>query len=113
VGFDAIGMSQLSTQYVFIPVQATRSGVAYNPTGDPVQMAFMPQATQSPGLSDWVAASWDTNTTSVLYPYSVKCLVGPTGGVISLGLGTYYMYVKVTDSPEIPVLLGGILQITT
>lgn len=113
MGFDTIGMSQLSTQYVFIPVQATRSGVAYNPTGDSVQMAFMPQATQSPQVSDWVAASWDTNQSSVINPYSVKCLVGPTGGVISLSLGTYYMYVKITDNPEIPVLLGGILQITT
>ena len=113
MGFDTIGMSQLATQYVFIPVQATRSGVAYNPTGDAVQMAFMPQATQSPQVSDWVAASWDTNQTGVIYPYSAKCLVGPSGGVISLGLGTYYMYLKITDNPEIPVLLGGILQITT
>jgi hypothetical protein len=111
VGFDAIGMSQLSTQYVFIPVQATKSGIAYNPTGDAVQMAFMPQATQVPGNSDWVAASWDTNQTSVLYPYSCKCLVGPSG-TITLGLGTYYMYLHITDNPEIPVLLAGILQIT-
>jgi hypothetical protein len=112
VGFDTIGMSHLSTQYVFIPVQATKSGVAYNPTGDVVQMAFMPQATQSPGNTDWVAASWDTNATSVIYPYSVKCLVGPSG-VINPGLGTFYIYLKITDSPEVPVLLGGILQITT
>jgi hypothetical protein len=112
VGFDAIGMSQLATQYVFIPVQATKSGIAYNPTADTVQFAFMPQATQSPQVSDWVAASWDTNTTSVIYPYSARCLVGPAG-TITLGLGTYYMYLKIADSPEIPVLLGGILQITT
>jgi hypothetical protein len=111
VGFDTISMSRLSTQYVFIPVQATKSGAAYNPTSDSVQFAFMPQATQVPGLSDWVAASWDTNTSSVLFPYSAKCLVGPSG-VINPGLGTYYMYLKITDNPEIPVLLGGILEIT-
>jgi len=111
VGFDTIGMSRLSTQYVFIPVQATKSGVAYNPTGDPVVFAFMPQATQVPQVSDWVAGSWDTNTTSVLYPYSAKCLVGPSG-TTNPGIGTYYMYIRVTDNPEIPVLLGGILQIT-
>lgn len=110
MGFDTIGMNQLSTQYVFIPVQATRSGAAYNPTGDSVQMAFMPTATQVPGNSDWVAASWDTNTTSVLFPYSVKCLVGPAG-VINPGLGTYVMYIKVVDNPEVPVLLAGQLQI--
>ena len=112
MGFDAIGMSRLSTQYVFIPVQATKSGVAYNPTSDSVQFAFMPQATQVPGNTDWVAGSWDTDTSSILFPYSAKCLVGPSGGVINPGLGTYYMYLKITDNPEIPVLLGGILQIT-
>ena len=110
MGFDAIGMSQLSTQYVFIPVQATKSGVAYNPTGDAVQFAFMPTATQVPGSGDWVAGSWDTNTSSVLFPYSAKCLVGPSG-TTNPGIGRYYMYLKITDSPEIPVLIAGLLEI--
>jgi len=110
VGFDTIGMSQLSTQYVFIPVQATKSGTPYNPTGDPVAFAFMPTATSVPQVSDWVAASWDTNTSSVLYPYSAKCLVGPAG-TTNPGIGRYYMYLKITDNPEIPVLIAGLLEI--
>lgn len=110
MGFTAIGMSRLSTQYVLVPVQATQVGLPYNPSGDTVRFAFMPQATQVPGSSDWVAAAWDVNTTSVLFPYSAKCLVGPAG-TITLGLGTYYMYLKITDAPEIPVLIAGILQI--
>jgi hypothetical protein len=110
VGFDSIGMSQLSTQYVFIPVSATKSGVPYNPTGDAVVFAFMPTATAVPQVSDWVAASWDTNTSSVLFPYSAKCLVGPAG-TTNPGIGRYYMYLKITDNPEIPVLLGGLLEI--
>jgi hypothetical protein len=110
VGFDAIGMSQLSTQYVFIPVSATKSGIAYNPTGDAVAFAFMPGATAVPQVSDWVAGSWDTNTSSVIYPYSAKCLVGPTG-TTNPGIGRYYMYLKITDSPEIPVLIAGLLEI--
>lgn len=111
MGFDTIGMNHLSTQYVFIPVNATKSGVAYNPTGDPVVFAFMPQATQVPALSDWVAGSWDTDTTSLLYPYQAKCLVGPSGA-ITLGLGTYVVYLKITDNPEIPVIIAGQLQVT-
>ena len=103
-------MSQLSTQYVFIPVSASRSGLPYNPTGDPVVFAFMPTATQVPTLSDWVAGSWDTDTTNILYPYQAKCLVGPSG-IINPGIGTYVMYIKITDNPEIPVLLVGQLQI--
>lgn len=111
MGFDVIGMNHLSTQYVLVPVAATKAGVSYNPTGDTVQFSFMPQATQVPGNSDWVSGSWQTDTSSILYPYLAQCLVGPSG-TITLGLGSYYMYVKISDSPEVPVLLAGQLQIT-
>jgi len=111
VGFDVIGMSHLSTEYVLIPVTATKSGVAYNPTGDVVKFAFMPTPTQVPQVSDWVSGSWDTDTTNVLYPYSAKCLVGPTG-TTTLGIGTYIIYIQITDNPEVPVLIGGQLQVS-
>jgi len=111
VGFSALGMSHLATMYYLVPVTATKAGAAYNPTSDAVQFAFMPQATQVPGNSDWVTGSWDSDTSSVLYPYNAKCLVGPSG-TTTLGIGTYYVYVKITDSPEIPVLLAGVLQIS-
>lgn len=110
MGYDSIGMSRLSTQYYLVPVAASTSGTSYNPTGDTVQFAFMPQATQVPGNSDWVSGSWQTVPTSVLYPYAARCLVGPAG-TANPGIGTYYVYCKITDSPEIPVLLAGILQI--
>ena len=110
MSFGALGMSQLATQYYLVPISATKAGAAYNPTGDTVAFAFMPQATQVPGNSDWVTGSWDTNTSSVLYPYNAKCLVGPSG-TTTLGIGTYYVYCKITDSPEIPVLQAGILQV--
>ena len=111
VGYTTIGMSHLATEYVLIPVAATRSGLPYNPTADVVQFAFMPTPTQVPGNSDWVTGSWDTDTTSVIYPYSAKCLVGPAGAT-NPGIGTYVIYVKITDSPEIPVLITGQLQIS-
>ena len=111
VGTTSIGLSQLATEYVLIPVAATKAGVPYNPTGDIVQFAFMPQATQVPGNSDWVTGSWDTDTASVIYPYSAKCLVGPSGA-ITLGIGTFVIYVKITDAPEVPVLIAGQLQIS-
>jgi hypothetical protein len=110
VGFSTIAVSHLATEYVLIPVSATKSGLSYNPTADVVQFAFMPTATQVPGSSDWVTGSWDTDTASLIYPYSAKCLVGPAG-TTTLGLGTYVIYVKITDSPEIPVLICGQLQI--
>lgn len=110
MSFGALGMSQLATQYYLVPVTVTKAGVSYNPTSDTVAFAFMPQPTQVPGNTDWVTGSWDTNTSSVLFPYSAKCLVGPAG-TTTLGIGTYYVYVRITDSPEVPVLIAGQLQI--
>ncbi len=110
MGFSAIGISRLSTQYILIPVTATKSGAAYNPTSDTVVFAFMPTPVQVPGNSDWVSGTWDTDSSSVLFPYSAKCLVGPAG-TINPGVGRYYIYLKITDNPEIPVLLGGLLEI--
>ena len=112
MGFDTIGMSQLSLQYVGVPVKAsTLAGASYDPTSLTVQMAFMPTATQVPGSSDWQTALWATVSGNVLYPYAAYCLVGP-GGTITLGIGTYVMYLKVTGVPEIPVQITGQLQIT-
>ena len=112
MGASTISISHLSLQYVGIPVKTvTLTGAAYNPTSDTVQMAFMPQATQFPGNSDWQAAIWATLPGNVIYPYAAYCLVGP-GGTVNPGMGTYVMYLKITDSPEIPVLVPGYLEIT-
>ena len=56
------------------------------------------------------AGSWQTNASNILYPYSARCLIGPAGA-ISLGVAMYVIYVKVTDSPEVPVLIAGYLSI--
>ena len=111
VSYASIGMSQLATEYLLVPVSATKAGVAYNPTGDTVQFAFMPQPTQVPQSGDWVSGAWDTDTSNVLYPYSAKCLIGPSG-TVTLGIGTYTVYVKITDNPEIPVLVAAQLAIS-
>jgi hypothetical protein len=111
VGFTTIGMSHLSLKYYIVPVAATKAGAPYNPTGDTVQFAFMPTATQVPGSGDLVAGSWDTNQYSILFPYNAKCLVGP-GGTITLGIGTYIVYQKTTDLSEIPFDIVGQLQIS-
>ena len=104
MAYNSITVSHLSLQYVSVPVAAkTLTGASYNPTGDTVQMAFMPQATQVPQPSDWQAAIWSTVPANVLFPYAANCLVGP-GGTIQLGIGTYVIYVMIGDNPEVPVL---------
>lgn len=111
MGYDTLGISQLSTQYVIIPVSAVKAGASYNPTSDTVQFAFMPTPTQVPQSGNWVNGIWETAASNVLYPYQAQCLVGPSG-TVSLGVGTYVIYVKITDSPEVPVLICGQLQVS-
>jgi hypothetical protein len=111
VGFETLTISHLSTEYVLIPLQVTKAGVPYNPTSDTLQFAFMPNSVQVPVTADWVSGVWETVSTNIIYPYNAKCLVGPTGST-ALTLGTYVIYLKITDSPEVPVLVGGQLVIS-
>ena len=108
--YSQIGISQLSTQYIFIPIAATKNGLPYNPIGDVVQFAFAPTPTYVPQSGDWVAGTWETDTTNALYPYSAACLIGPSG-TINLGIGTFIIYLKIRDNPEQPVLICGQLQV--
>jgi hypothetical protein len=103
-------MSQLATMYYLVPVSAVQAGAPLNPAGLTVQFAFMPTPTQVPQNTDWVGGSWDTVTSNILYPYSAKCLIGPSG-TIALGVGTYVVYMKIISNPETPVLIVGQLEI--
>lgn len=111
VANSTLEVNHLGTEYVLIPVAASKSGAAYNPTADTVQFAFMPNSVQVPVTADWVTGSWETVPTNIIYPYNARCLVGPSGST-ALTLGTYVMYVKITDNPEIPVIPAGQLVIT-
>jgi hypothetical protein len=106
-----VKLSHLSTNYVSVPVAVTREGISYNPTSDLAVLAFLPQTTQVPQESDWQTAIWVSNPSNVLYPQSTQCLVGPEG-TITLGIGTYCIWLMVTASPEAPVLYCGTVQIT-
>jgi len=111
VGFENLTFSHLSTMYALIPLSAKKAGVPYNPTSDALQFAFMPNSVQQPVNADWVNGVWESVPTNIIYPYNAKCLVGPNGTTV-LTLGTYIMYMKITDSPETPVLVAGQLTIS-
>ena len=110
VGSSTLTVSHLGTEYVLVPIAASKAGVPYNPTADVVQFAFMPNDVQVPQVSDWVNGSWETVATNIIYPYNARCLVGSSGST-ALTAGNYVMYLKITDSPEVPVLVGGQLVI--
>jgi hypothetical protein len=99
-----ITISSLSTVNVQVPVLATIGGVLYNPTADEVQMAF----TQNGNPVTWNAASWTSGPGTG--SYLAECLVGPSG-TVDLATGTWSVWVKITDNPEIPVINAGLLVI--
>ncbi len=95
-----------SLEYVRVPIAATEAGTTVNPTGDAVALAA-PAAGQPPVT--YVAGSWETATINGVTTYYARALFG-TGG-LDLAVGFYDLYVKITDSPEIPVILAGGLEI--
>lgn len=98
----------VSTEYVHAKVGPILvDGQAYDPTGDVVQLAFMPGTTE-PGDSDWHTGSWENSGVPDIY--FARCLVGPAGGV-ALAAGDYVMWCKVTDNPEVPARQFGTLRV--
>lgn len=72
-----------------------------DPTGDVVAIAFLePGATPVTGTS-WNSGSWASSSTAPTYLAQV--LVGLSPAVV-LALGSYDAWVRITDSPEAPVL---------
>lgn len=104
----------VSTQPFQQQVYALSGGSAYDPTSDPVAVAFIAVPgygpVPSPGDSDWHTASWETDAGPA---YFASILVGPANGGLVLTQGTVYQaFVKVTDNPAVPVLPGWLLQVT-
>lgn len=98
-------MDVQSTEYrrVLVAVE-NEAGVPQDPTGFPVQIAFVVDGVL-PGPSDWNAATWVT----VSGTYYAKILVGPDGG-ISLPETDYHVYVRVDAGTEYPYMLCGYLN---
>lgn len=98
-------LSVLSKEYVRVKVSASEAGAAVDPTTDTVVMAF-PVHGVAPVTGDWKAASWETAGSA----FYARCLVGPSG-TVTLAVGSYDVWVKVTDSPEVPAIKAGQLKI--
>jgi hypothetical protein len=105
-----ITRSVLDTEYLTYPVAFVIGGTAQNPTGDPVAFAFMPNpANTNPGVSDWHTGQW---VTSSIGTYAAQVLVGPSNSGVSLAVGLYNVWIRITDNPEVPIQLVDLLSIT-
>lgn len=109
-----ITLSQLavSTEPIQIQVAAAIGGSTYNPSNDPVSIAFVPvtspPSSPDPTPGEWNTAYWEVDAGPT---YWAGILVGPANGGINLAVGSYVVVVKVTDSPAVPVRQGCYLQI--
>ncbi len=103
-----ISMSASSLQYIRYAVKATVNGNPdYNPTSDTVEFGFTPSPSAVPASDAWIDGSWETDPGPV---YVARCLVGPDGDA-TLAVGVYSVWVRITDSPEIPIRQPGQLKI--
>jgi hypothetical protein len=94
-------LTQPATSSPFVQVQviATLDGAPYDPTADPVAIAFVPVpqygAPPNPVSGQWNTASWETDSSSSLTTYWASVLTGPSG--VSLTAGAWAIAVQVTD----------------
>jgi hypothetical protein len=95
-----------SIEYIRVRVTVTKNGVAFNPTSDVVKLAFTENDSLE-GTETWHTGSWET-AGGVYY---ARCLVGPSPGNTILTPGVWYVWVKVTDSPEVPIKSGGPVKV--
>lgn len=96
-------LSSLTTEYLHIPV-----------TGDVdldaqvVAIAVIPVGQEEPADDEWHEAAW---VGAVGTTRSARVLIGPEED-LELANGTYTAWVKVTDTPEIPVRKSGLIRVT-
>ncbi|MER7500459.1 hypothetical protein AB0L05_27755 [Nonomuraea pusilla] len=80
----------LSVEYVKVPITGPADLAEL-----PVQMAIVPNG-QDPATGDWKSAVWIGTSAAVL--------IGPGSGLPLAKGGSYGIWVKITSTPEVPVL---------
>lgn len=75
-------------------LHTTLTGATADPTAYPVAIAVLPGGDADPEPADWLDATWAQGPRSKI----ATALVGP------LAPGRYGVWVRVTASPEVPVM---------
>ena len=109
-----LAISVLNTSYIQVPVNNTE-GV--DPTSDSVFFAFVgPYSTtaiaaENPPTSSttWYQGTWGADDGA---PWTARILVGPVSGQVVLSVGAYQVFVKVSASPETPVIWSGPMTVS-
>ncbi|MEU2426905.1 hypothetical protein ABZ619_38835 [Streptomyces sp. NPDC007851] len=99
-----------SRQYVQAQVEATAAGQPYNPTVDTVEFAFTAVGARP---ETWYPGGWDgTQPIPGTTAYRAQVLVGPGSNGPTLAPGRYAVFLRITDTPEQPVIPVGQLAVT-
>lgn len=97
-------ISSQSREYLRYWVKAKVNGLDYDPMADDVEFAC-PAAGGTPTV--WIDGIWE----EVEGSFFALGLIGPGTGLV-LSPGEYDVYIRITDSPEIPVKKVDRLKIT-
>lgn len=112
----SISMEQAASALLYQRVRVTATappGTAKDPTADTVQWGFQPSSVSAATPpSTWVLGSWETGTEAGQTAYFARCLVGPAGDFTPAQGSTYWVWLRITDNPEVPVFLVGTLKAT-
>ncbi|MFI5814840.1 hypothetical protein ACIA7S_28275 [Streptomyces sp. NPDC051643] len=99
-----------SREFVQATVEATVEGQPYNPTHDVIEFAFTSIGGRP---TTWYPGGWDgTDPIPGTTTYKAQALIGPGSNGPTLTPGRYDVFVRITDTPEQPVIPVGQLQIT-
>lgn len=101
-----------SKEFFRVPLRPFKvAGEWVDPSSATVQMAFL--ISGDPAGGDWKTAQWETDETVTPPVHTVTCLVGGTGtgAVVELPRGSYTAWLRVTESPEVPVREVGRLEV--
>lgn len=102
-----------SLQYLDPPVVVTPKdldNVPFDPTTDSVAFAFVANGDDI-DLATFYPGVWGTDASTTPDTYQATILVGP-GGTVTLIEGNYNVLIKITDSPEVPVIpIPGLLTV--
>lgn len=106
-----------SVETVRIPYASLSTlGVLEDPTASTVEIGFSAARETEP--ASWNTAAWETSEklrlpvggTIVETPYKATILVG--SGATDLAEGLHAMWLRVTDSPEVPIRFVGFIEVT-
>ena len=93
-----------STEYLRVAIATTVNGAVVNPTSDTVAFSIVADGS---AVGAFTTGSWETDVVSGVTTYYARILIAAG----TYAAGDYRVFVKVTDSPEVPVVEAGKIRV--